>query len=177
MPLLSPNPNSLIYTRISNMDPDQLGTLILATNTSGIPATATYTANQARYCPIVIYRSCTAFRFWFRTSGVQTGNYDVGIYDENGTRLVSSGSTALPTTQNAVMVDITDTPLTAGRYYLAHAISSGTSSQAVGNASIVTLRSYGNVTQASALPLPATMTFGSSGESSSPIMGIDVRGY
>ena len=176
MPLLSPNPNSLIYTRISNMDPDQLGTLIMATTTS-MPATATYTANQARYCPIVIHRPCTAFRFWFRTSGVQTGNYDVGIYDENGTRLVSSGSTALPTTQNAVMVDIADTPLVAGRYYLAHAVSSATSSQAVGLASIVNMRAYGNVTQASALPLPATMTFGTSGESSSPIMGIDVRGF
>lgn len=176
MPLLSPNPNTLLYTRISTVDPDQLGTLVMAT-TASLPGTATFTANQARYTPLVIYRSCTAFRIWFRTSGVQTGNYDVGIYDENGTRLVSSGSTALPTTQNAVMVDIADTPLTAGRYYLAHAVSSATSSQAVGIASIVNLRAAGNVTQASALPLPATMTFGTSGESSVVIMGLDVRGF
>jgi len=48
----------------------------------------------------------------------QSGNCDVGIYDELGNRLVSSGSTAVGVAGIQV-IDIADTALTPGVYFLA----------------------------------------------------------
>jgi len=85
---------------------------------SGAAAGAAWPANnRAIYMPFFVERVVTAVKMSIEVA-VQAGNLDVGIYDENFARLVSSGSTAVGAVGLQV-VDITDTVLTPGLYYMA----------------------------------------------------------
>jgi hypothetical protein len=175
VPLLSGNPSSLISTRISVLDHDQLGAAVQAYSASAYPGSATVTSNRARFVPIVIHRSCTAYRMIWLGAGGASGNCEVGIYTESGTRLVTSGAVAC--TPNINVVDIPDTELSAGRYYLAHALSSSTQTVTVAVATINYVRSLGCGNASSAIPLPATVTLaGSMVEGNVPYLCVDVRG-
>lgn len=133
-------------------------------------------ANVAIYVPVTIPEPVTITKmFWYNNSaGVQ--NVDVGIYDESGTRRVSSGSTAQSGSQVAQVVDVTDTVLERGRYYLAMSCS-GTAASAFGGVvpAAGLLQSLGVVRETSALPLPATATFVVTTHAAAPIMG--AQGY
>lgn len=74
-------------------------------------------ANRALYTPFLIETTVTAYKMAFEV-GAQAGNCDVGIYDELGNRLVSKGSTAVGAAGLQV-IDIADTVLTPGVYYMA----------------------------------------------------------
>lgn len=176
MPLLSPNTASLQYGRITVLDHDQLGPIFLDYNPFGWTGTSTATANRARFIPIVVQQTCIAYRMFFHVSANASGNCDVGIYDESGTRLVSSGSVAV--TINSNMVDIPDTTLTPGRYFLAFSLSSATVSLIVGSITTSLARSTGMGNASAALPLPASVTLaGSAAEGFIPVLGVDLRGF
>jgi hypothetical protein len=74
-------------------------------------------ANRAIYIPFELEVPATAYKMAF-VVGTQSGNYDAGIYDELGNRLVSMGSTAVPAAGVAV-ADIADTALEPGTYFMA----------------------------------------------------------
>jgi len=101
--------------------------------------------------------------------GLQSGNYDIGIYDSTGARLWSRGSTAVTTAGTQVAETVTDVSMVAGTtYYIAW--SSDTTSSAVkglGGAGTAELaRSMDGtlavVSVASVFPLPSTVTIGTS---------------
>ncbi len=74
-------------------------------------------ANRALYMPFLVEVPVTAYQMAFEVT-TQSGNCDVGIYDELGNRLVSKGSTAVGAA-GIQTLDITDTVLTPGLYYMA----------------------------------------------------------
>ena len=74
-------------------------------------------ANRALYIPFLLETPVTAYKMAFEV-GAQAGNCDVGIYDYLGNRLVSAGSTAVGAAGLQV-VDIADTALVPGVYYMA----------------------------------------------------------
>lgn len=119
------------------------------------------TANVALYMPVVIPEAGYATKLWWAVSnGAGGGNMDIGIYDESYNRLVSSGSTAIGTSQGTTVVDITDTLLQPGRYYvgLASDTSSGTSTL-IGFAPAAGIcQALGVIRQTSAFALPSTAT-------------------
>ena len=79
--------------------------------------TAWGTQYRAVYVPVRVPRRATVVQMAY-AEGVATGNIDIGIYDAAGTRLVSSGSTAVGTDWESV--EVTDTLLpNPGLYYLA----------------------------------------------------------
>jgi hypothetical protein len=128
----------------------------------GIGASSTGTwpvANRAIYAAVHIRSTVTVYKMGLIV-GVQSGNLDVGIYSETGTRLVSSGSTAVAAAGLQV-VDIADTTLTPGLYYLALCIDNTTASvfrNAQTNISfqqVVGIRSQA----VGAVTLPTTATF------------------
>ncbi len=73
-------------------------------------------ANTAEFYPFHLNGTKTAIKMVVRNGTTQSGNIDVGIYDSSGTRQVSSGSTVQSGTQQ--IVDIADTVLAAGNYYM-----------------------------------------------------------
>lgn len=83
-------------------------------------------ANRALYCPVWTDETVTVYKMSFIVA-TQSGNYDIGIYNERGDRLVSKTSTAVPAAGLAI-VDIADTVLNPGLYFLALNIDNTTAS-------------------------------------------------
>src|SRR3990172_1046456 len=99
--------------------------------------------------------------FAYNGTGVG-GNIDLGIYDAVGTRLVSTGSTAQSGTSVLQVIDVTDTRIGPGLFYLA-VVGDNTNCRMMRLNSMVLqeLRAMGEVEQAT-FPLPATATFATS---------------
>jgi len=85
---------------------------------TALTASAWGTANRALYVPVRVPRACVVKELGFAAETTGTGNVDVGLYDAAGTRLVSTGSTAKIVTQAIQAIDVTDTPIQRGLYYL-----------------------------------------------------------
>ena len=96
------------------------------------PATNNYvTANLAVFIPFSVPEPVVITKMGWGNGAAVTGNIDVGIYDESGNRLVSAGSTAQSGTSTLQVVDVTDTLLSRGRYYLAMTSDTSSTSQKV----------------------------------------------
>lgn len=128
-------------------------------NTQRAFATAVWQAtNTAIYVPVQIDVAVTVVKMAFRV-GVQSGNYDIGIYDEHGNRIVSLGSTAVPVAGIAT-ADIADTALMPGVYFLALCIDNVTASIFRATPPAVVKQGCGVQQQAvGAVTLPASATF------------------
>ena len=84
------------------------------------------TANKAFFIPFEVETTVVAYKMIFNVSS-QSGNYDIGLYSETGTRLVSTGSTAVPAA-GAAMADISNTTLVPGTYFMALNVDNTTAS-------------------------------------------------
>lgn len=101
-----------------------------ASNTT--PASAAYeSAQRAVYFPITVPIVCVAKRVWWANGATTTGGatIEVGIYSDGpykpSTKLIS-GSATQGTANQIQFVDVTDTTLAPGRYWLAILSSSAT---------------------------------------------------
>lgn len=103
--------------------PDSLGSFLpnYATGTLGNATSSTWpTANAAHFYPFFLTQTAIAYQLLFYVGATSSGNIDVGIYDSQFNRIVSSGSTAMSATTNTVQeLNIADTTLGAGEYFLA----------------------------------------------------------
>lgn len=126
------------------------------------PTTFNWVANQAVYMPVAIPWPYPVNRvFWVNGSTITTSNVDFGIYTPSGSRIYSTGSTALTATGAPQFVTpATPFVLPAGSYYFAYVCdtaisrSFGTNIGTAANGALA-----GMLSQATALPLPATATF------------------
>lgn len=101
----------------------------LRANGSAAPASGAYdVTNRIHYFPIVLPTPSTLYRtFWLNGATVGTNNFQVGIYNDNdagtdgpGTALFRGTSTLSAGTANRPQyVNETDTPIPAGRFWLA----------------------------------------------------------
>lgn len=132
-------------------------------------------ADRAYYVPQLFPVRCTLYALRFQ-AGNGTGNYDIGVYDAAGTRLASSGSTAM-TAAGTKTLSLADISVTAGTLlYAAIALSStsGSSGRIAYSVAAPTL-AIGQMEESSALPLPSTMTPVVSTNASLPIFVWGVR--
>ncbi len=143
--------------------PDSMGMMLAAELFSGTISTmgqaisAAWPANnKAYYYPFRLTDHATAVQLLFMVGGTSSGNIDVGIYDAECRLIISAGTTAMSATIDTVQeINITDTPLAPGEYFLGVACSTtgGTGFRAVGNDELA----FGVCPvyeQATALPLP-----------------------
>lgn len=119
---------------------------------------AACTASLATFVPIVVRRQVTVYQLGWFNGNTASGNVDVGVYDRNWNRLVSSGSTAQGTISVVQAVDTADVTLPPGLYYLAQVLDNGTGHVFQSNLTASYLRAAGVMQQAAAFPLPATVT-------------------
>jgi hypothetical protein len=119
------------------------------------------TVNQAYYLPLVIQSRVTITRLGYGVGNPVSGSVDIGIYDIAGARLVSTGSTVITPINSVNDIDITDTDLTPGHYFMALATNGSAPLIATNPATASWQLSdcFGVKIQASAFPLPATATF------------------
>jgi hypothetical protein len=117
-------------------------------------------ANLAIYVPVLVPTTVVIRKLFFGSeSSVATGNYDIGLYNAAGTRILARGSTAKPASYQEIFWDCTDTTIGPGIYYLALAASNNTDTYAGLVLGAPNLTAYGCLTEANAFPLPATATF------------------
>src|SRR5262245_50263238 len=128
------------------------------------------------YCPFELERVSRFTTAWV-FNGVGGGsNWDIGVYNEDGTRLWSSGSTAY--SANSVPQTFTISGgLTLGRgaYYLAIVTQSNNHCYGFSGALTQDFFPCGPLQQASTFPLPATATFAAMTTAFVPMIGITGR--
>lgn len=116
-------------------------------------------ANRAMYFPFVVGAPFLVAKVAWENAATVNGNTDMGIYDAAFNKIVSAGSTAQAGANAAQVVDITDTTLLPGRYWMALASSSGTATYFGWSFSAAGLAgACGILQQASAMALPASAT-------------------
>lgn len=136
----------------------------IAANTQTTGVQTGNAANQAVFVPFVVTTPRTFQRgFWINgTVPANLGNVSIGIYDEAGNRLATTGNVAAAgasVLQGAAFAAAVT--LGPGRYYMAFESTGASGATAVtGYASNAAERRSGLYTQAvGANPLPATATF------------------
>ena len=131
-------------------------------------------ANTAYFIPFRLSEPVTVTLLWWLNGTAVAGNVDCGLYDAAGTRIVSAGSTAQAGTSAIQSVNITDTLIGPGTFFMALALDDATTATirrfAPGNASF--LKACGCAEQATAFALPATATFATYGPNFLPIFGM-----
>lgn len=125
--------------------------------------------NLAIFVPLRLTEATTLKRFFY-LSGNNTGNVDVGIYDEAGNKIISTGSTAQSTSNQVNYISVASTALATGNYFLAIAYASTTAAPFRAGGQQMT-RAMGILQMASALPLPTTATFAAAGQDYIPLFG------
>lgn len=135
-------------------------------------STAWGTANLAIYVPIWIpfrYPVRNLFVYNFATLG---GNHDVGIYNKDGVKYLSSGSVA-QAGASALQFMAVNIILEPGQYFLAMSSNSTTATYAAAvNGTAPHLRYLGLLQQATAFPLPANATFALISTLRVPLIGL-----
>jgi hypothetical protein len=99
----------------------------LMDNSATAASSAWATAQRAYYFPIIIAQPCIAYRFfWLNGATVGTDNFQVGAYNDNdsgtdgpGTAIVRGTSTLSAGANICQFDNIADTPIPAGRIWLA----------------------------------------------------------
>lgn len=134
-----------------------------ASNGVGLAATSSRTwtvTDEAQLYPFRLGYPETITKLWIYNGATVSGNFDIGIYDAEGTRIVSAGSTAQAGTNAVQSVDITDTLLGPGIYYMALVFDNTTATlfADTGWASVRAAQQSGLCRVASAFALPATVT-------------------
>lgn len=131
-------------------------------------STAWPAANEAYLVPFYVAVPERIVEMFFTAgSGPGTTNFDLGIYRDDFTRIVSLGATAAVNTTDAILPvgggDIPDVTLTSGRYYMAMSSAAITLTVRASTQGNGFMRAIGMKKMAAAHPLPATITPASMG--------------
>jgi hypothetical protein len=120
------------------------------------------TANLAVFIPFWVPAPVVIYSMAWLNGTAVAGNLDCGIYSEAGTRLVSAGSTAQASANAVQVVNVADTTLARGRYYLAFASDTSGATQKVSAVlpAAVVGQGLGLLQMAAAFALPANVTYG-----------------
>lgn len=140
-------------------------------------ASGTYpAANRALACPFEIAAPFLVRKvFWFNGATTTSTSADVGVYTEAGALVVSGGGTAISGANATQEVDVTDTVLKPGRYWLAYAQNGTTATPMLSATAAAVLRAMGCAQMASAYVLPSTFTPAAVASAAFPLMGIASR--
>lgn len=141
---------------------------------SGFGAGTWPAANRAIYVPVQFPADCTVYGI--HAAGANTtGNYDLGLYGPDLTLYTNKGSTAMA----AALLSHTfsDIRVYGGlTYYMALALSSASGSVArITTGATIKLTYVGIAQQASAVPLPSTMTPATPASDYIPFLALQLR--
>lgn len=176
----SPPPNGIHTPNVISTASRFAGTHAMAAAGAAAPASATTVATTAVFVPFYVTETYTWTRGLVSNgSGTMTGNVDIGIYSEAGTRLASTGNTALSGVSVVQSIVFTSSVVLApGRYYMAISYSAATANNAVAFANTVALGRYcGAYRQTTANPLPSTATFATWASQVIPAFAISQDAY
>ncbi len=137
-------------------------------------------ANEAIYIPFTVSVPFLAARMFIYNGATVNGNVDLGIYDVDGNTIITKGTTAQAGTSALQFLDITDTTLNPGVYYMGASMDlsgAGTATSfAVAPNNLTITRTAGVLSQSTAHPLPTTTaTFAAAQHAYIPVIGVTSR--
>ena len=132
------------------------------------------TANKAFFLAWELLAPYTVRRLWVYNGAAVSGNLDVGLYSHDGTRLVSSGSTAQAGTNTLQLMDVTDVLLAPGLYYLALCLDNTTGAVMSAPATLANA-ARGGAQMLTAFPLPTVATLATVSAGQRPHFGLTSR--
>lgn len=125
-------------------------------NGNTVASTAWPLANLALYVPLYINEPCTIYEVGIGTGATAGGNFDIGLYQMDGTKLQSTGTQARTASAwNAV--NWTDLDVVAGWYYVAMSADGTNNYSGIAPAAGL-CEALGIVEQTSAFTLPSPAT-------------------
>lgn len=164
-------PNGLV-----TITPFCLASIGAVTGALGTPASATWPlASRAIFIPFRISRSILVLNMFTFNGAVVNGNLDIGLLDAVGTRLVSSGSTAQAGINQIQTLNIADTLVGPGQFYIALAMDNIVGTFFRSNFSAPKVAVVGMLQQVAAFPLPAAAVFALGALSYIPVCGLTAR--
>jgi phage tail sheath gpL-like len=118
------------------------------------------TASLSILIPVWLPEQIIVAQLGWVNGSVVSGNVDMGIYNQDGVLLLSTGSTAGSGTSALQLVNVTDTPIGPGLVYMALAVDNITATiERTNTGSVLTVACVGLVQVASNFPLAANVTF------------------
>jgi hypothetical protein len=142
-----------------------MGNLVNGFGTSTLVSSAWFAANCPVAYPWVVNEPTMVYQLGWQNGPSAGDNHDIGIYDTSWNRLVSTGSTAGVTNNALQFVDVTDTLIVPGYYYVVEAMDATTASRKSGFANGLTVAGSGLLALAgvmdsatTAFPLPDPLT-------------------
>lgn len=128
--------------------------------------------NNPRYYPFILKSPVTVSSLWFNNQSA-SGNFDIGIYSQSGTKLVSTGSTAA-TGGPLQLLSVTSTTLTPGAYYFAYVTNSASAIHGTITTNVSDCKMAGVLQQTAGtvFPLPAVATMVTTTATAIPLMGL-----
>lgn len=165
-----------IYS-INTLSDQSIGTILAAIVGGSAPASAAWpAANDAIFVPFLITQPILVKRLFVMNGNTATGNIDMGVYTDDGSRIVSSGSLLQSGTNVPQYFNVTDFVLTPGNYYFAEAMSNVTGTSGRINISVSRSRTFGILKATGSFALPPTVTFTTVTSGLIPMVGIEVMG-
>lgn len=128
---------------------------------NGVTLNAALSANVPVAMPFALSEGATIFQLgWYNGSSTQSGNVDIGVYDTSWNRKVSGGGTAASGTSVWQWVNVADTSIPSGRYYLVIVRDSAVTHAVAGSPSGAAIMGLFGVMDSAtaAYPLPDPLT-------------------
>jgi hypothetical protein len=159
---------------------NSLGSKLMISGNDSISDAATVAypaANLAIYVPFWVQAPYTIRQvFWANGTPIAgTENIDVGVYDAGKRKIISSGSTLQVNDASTQAVDVADTVIGPGLYFMAIATDSLTQFRSIAMGSLAFYKTLGAYQEASAFSLPTNATFAAPTSDYLPIFGISGR--
>lgn len=172
--VVAPRPTQII---ISSFSLEAIG-LDLRVMAQATPASTNYPAvNTAILVPFGIAEAITVLKLWVQNGTAVAGNIDLGIFNPDGTMVINKGSTAQANTSTIQELDITDTVLMPGRYYMGITSDTSGATQKVFTTTIAVggIGSAMGVLQAAQGPALANLTLATFAQTAIPYFGLTAR--
>jgi hypothetical protein len=152
-------------------DSCQVGDAVISSNQAINTSTTWPVTRLVMYVPILIPFRARIFQLAFHNGSAVSGNVEVGIYDELGNKLVSSGSQTQTGVSTLQLFDIADTDIGPGVIYLASVIDNTTGTGLRAGTAAQLLRVCGMQQQTlGAMPMATTATFTAYAQAWVPMM-------
>jgi len=159
-----PTIHQMSVESLLNMSPVGLSTLISGTLNL---------TNRAQFSPFRLQAPITVKRLFCANGTAVNGNIDLGIYAYDGTRIISTGSTAQAGTSVVQSITIADTLIGPGDFWFAFVMDNATGTVVRLNMSSTPgAKRAGIMEKTSAFPLPATVTMAANTASLTALMGL-----
>lgn len=162
------------YMQGLNSFSGDLGVTIGAVSGGISPASAAFPAsNDAIFIPFTSDQAVTIKRLYTINGSTASGNIDVGVYTQDGAKIVSSGSIAQAGTSAPQFFDVTDFILGPGLYFWAVAMNNTTGTLFRSSLAVRYSQAIGIRKQATAFALPASATFATVTAAYLPFIGAE----